>query len=532
MSKRQEILYKLFLFQDRIWILTKEYINIIKNSKFGYDMKIFFNYGEVYSGLITKGVNIIKMKSKKITENFHEFTLEILSLLNKFDEKKDLIKKILYKIKKFTSFDAVGIRLKEGENYPYYETSGFDNNFIKKENNLCSLNSDGEIIKNCNGQPHLECMCGIVIRGKTEKYQTYFTEGGSFWTNNTSNINRNYLNENFSVTFRFTCSKKGYKSIALIPIYSDDEIIGLLQLNHKKVKAFTPEMIKEFEKIANIIGVIFKRKELEKQIIEQKAELEYNQLKTKFFSKISHEFRTPINLISNGLEMIKQTVNSDSTEDNINKYLNIISKNKNRLLKLTNNLIDIIKIEDNVFTLNKENVDIVKFVEDIIDSVRDYIEGERRLEFHKEFDKKVITCDISKMERALLNLLSNAVKFTDNNDLIRVSIYQDSEQEYIFISVKDTGKGLNKKEQEMIFESLNQVDDTFTRNNEGLGMGLTIVREIVKIHDGEIKLKSELNEGAEFIIKIPDFKCNNISSEKIMRKNELDMVEVEFSDIK
>jgi hypothetical protein len=150
--------------------------------------------------------------------------------------------------------------MKEEEDYPYYETIGFNEEFNNKENSLCSLNDKGDVIKDCEGKPVLECMCGNIIRGRTDPSEVFFTEGGSFWTNKSSELNQTYLLNKFSTPFRFTRAKKGYESVALIPINSDNEIIGLLQLNNNKASSsssFNLDMINEFEKIANIIGVIF-----------------------------------------------------------------------------------------------------------------------------------------------------------------------------------------------------------------------------------------------------------------------------------
>ena len=117
-----------------------------------------------------------------------DFAARILDAVNSSDGKVDLIAKILSMIKMHTGFEAVGIRLMEGDDFPYYLTDGFSKNFVEAEKYLCARDQHGELIRDSNGDPYLECMCGNVLCGRVNPELPFFTEKGSFWTNSTSDL--------------------------------------------------------------------------------------------------------------------------------------------------------------------------------------------------------------------------------------------------------------------------------------------------------------------------------------------------------
>lgn len=281
---------------------------------------------------------------------------------------------------------------------------------------------------------------------------------------------------------------------------------------------------------------ITRKKEAEKQIQEQKEKLEYNKIKTRFFAKVSHELKTPLNLILTSLHMLnKKFAAMNIDEDfNGNRYIRLIKQNSYRLLRLVNNIIDLTKIDSNTFELNIANVDIVKIMKEIIDSTSDYVENKNRnFTFNCHIDKRVIACDPFNIERIMLNLISNAVKFTDENDYIIIEIDEDKMEEHIIITVEDTGIGIKKEKLNMIFEQFRQVDESFTRNNEGSGIGLSIVKSIVELHDGDILVESEFGEGTKFTISLPikTVEDEDELEDQEINSNLIDKISVEFSDI-
>lgn len=279
------------------------------------------------------------------------------------------------------------------------------------------------------------------------------------------------------------------------------------------------------------------KKVKEKTILLQDT-LEYDRLKTEFFSNISHELKTPINVIFSAVQMTNSMLSEIEILDNdiknkTKKYLNIMKQNCFRLIRLVNNLLDITKIDSGYFKIDLVNCDIVKVVEDITLSVVEYVESIGiELIFDTDIEEKILACDPEKIERIMLNLLSNAVKFTKSGGKIFVNIL-DKDQG-IIISVKDTGIGILEEKQKQIFERFMQVGKSLSRANEGSGIGLALVKSIVEMHEGNIYVNSELGKGTEFIIELPakvlsqDIKVKNNSCSE---NDNIENVKIEFSDI-
>jgi signal transduction histidine kinase len=190
------------------------------------------------------------------------------------------------------------------------------------------------------------------------------------------------------------------------------------------------------------------------------------------------------------------------------------------------------KIELGFFNLHLKNNDIVKIIEDITLSVVEYASLKNiNIIFDTEIEEKIISCDLEKIERIILNLLSNAIKFTDAGGNVSVSVYDGDE--YILISVKDSGIGIPKDMLDRIFDMYAQVDGSLSRNTEGSGIGLSIVKSLVEMHGGEITAKSQLGAGSDFIVKMPvkiidnEENIDNLENSHLNNEN----VKIEFSDV-
>ena len=284
---------------------------------------------------------------------------------------------------------------------------------------------------------------------------------------------------------------------------------------------------KNMDKLQKIV------EEEQKKIYEIK---EYDRIKTEFFSNISHELRTPINVIFSALQVHELKLkNNQSLYTNASKYIGIMKQNCHRLLRLINNLIDITKIDSGYFDIDENNFDIVNIVENITLSVADYIENKGlTLIFDTFVEEKIIACDPEKIERIMLNLLSNAVKFTPVGGEILVAI-KEWNDDNICISVKDTGKGIPKDKLNSIFERFVQVDKSLTRDNEGSGIGLSLVKLLVELHNGRISVQSREGEGSEFIICLPcklvDRANYEVTSCDSRGENIIEKISLEFADI-
>lgn len=267
---------------------------------------------------------------------------------------------------------------------------------------------------------------------------------------------------------------------------------------------------------------------LQQNLIKNQNKLEKTKNKIDLIGKLSHEFKTPLNLIFSAVQMIN--LNNKDKEDDISKYTDIITQNGYRMLRLINNLIDMVKMDVDSFTLELKNVDIVDILNKITDSVKSYIDNKNRdIKFSSDYDRKIIKCDPVNIERIILNLLSNAVKFTEKGDEIILSLTKENDM--IKISVKDNGIGIENNKLKYIFDEFKQIDESMTRNSEGSGLGLSIVKSLVELHDGEITVKSREKKGSEFIIFLPDEQIDGEEVKEFKFKDNINKTALELSDI-
>ena len=281
-------------------------------------------------------------------------------------------------------------------------------------------------------------------------------------------------------------------------------------------------------------GNILKRAGILTDITERiNIDEEKNQLKLDFFANLSHELRTPINLISTTIQLIKLNLKKLSSKeaDKFYKYTYIMEMNSLRLVRLINNLLDSTRIDAGFINFNPINADIVGFVEDICDSVVDFTKSNNmNLIFDPNIEEEFVLFDPDIIERTMLNLLSNAIKFNKQNGNIYVNLY--SKDDEIIVSVKDEGVGIPQEKVNLIFERFEQVQSRNKIEKQGSGIGLYLVNSLVVLHGGKIKVNSKVNEGTEFIVTIP--KKLGETTEEFMLTNEevrYNRINIEFSDI-
>ncbi len=268
-------------------------------------------------------------------------------------------------------------------------------------------------------------------------------------------------------------------------------------------------------------------------LLEKEKELERKNLNVRFFSNISHEFKTPLNLVFSALQMLESYNDKKLKieDERFKRYLQIIKQNSYRLLRLVDNVIDITRIDVNSFKLNLVNDDIVRIVRDIVFSVEGHIKKkERVLEFVSNVESKRMAIDPENIERIMLNLISNAVKFTEQGDKISVNIIE--RKDTVEVIVSDTGIGIDEDKQKYVFDLFRQADESFSRRAEGSGIGLHIVKQIIELHGGEVWVESEGGKGSKFSLCFPvKLLPEDINNEGHNRDELIDKIDIEFSDI-
>ncbi|WP_456049043.1 PAS domain-containing sensor histidine kinase [Acetivibrio cellulolyticus] len=267
--------------------------------------------------------------------------------------------------------------------------------------------------------------------------------------------------------------------------------------------------------------------------------IEYDRLKTEFFTNISHEFRTPLNVILSVVQVLsihekkgEDTVNIEK----INRYMKNVRQNCFRLLKLINNIIDVNRIDSGFLKLQLRNEDIVRIINQIVSSVKEFVSvNQLKITFSSNVKQKVMAFDVDKVERLMLNLISNSIKFTKPGGEIFINVYDLGD--LVNISVRDTGIGIEKDKLPIIFARFRQVNSTLVKDSEGSGIGLSLVKSLVEMHNGDIRVISEPGIGTEFIISFPakilsDEENESMSGVAFELKNEgVERAEIEFSDI-
>lgn len=258
--------------------------------------------------------------------------------------------------------------------------------------------------------------------------------------------------------------------------------------------------------------------------------------KSDFIANMSHELRTPLNVTLAGVQLFELYLKNGAYLDRekSSKHLKAMKRNCMRLLRLVNNLIDSTKIDAGFYEPHFSNQDIVSLINRISLSVSDYAKNKDiNLLFHTDVDEFSIICDVDMIERIMLNIISNAIKFTEDSVIISIHKGVDT----VIILVKDNGIGIEKENQDIIFERYKQVSKLFTRENEGSGIGLSLTKSLIEMHGGNISVKSEYGKGCEFIIELPVNQCAheecivyNVNATEDKDKF-IEKMNVEFSDI-
>ena len=273
---------------------------------------------------------------------------------------------------------------------------------------------------------------------------------------------------------------------------------------------------------------------LQNKVVSLESKVQSEFLKTEFLANVSHEFRTPLNIILSAVQLELDNFHNKKTM-NSPQYLDMIKQNSYRLLKLVNNLIDLTELDGNFIKLNNESVNFVYFVEEIVDSISSYVNNiDRTIIFDTNEEEIYLACDLEKIQRILLNLISNAIKYTEPNGTISVTINTNWHENRVYVSVKDDGVGIPKDKYDIIFNRFKQVDDIFIRRSEGSGLGLPLAKTLVELHGGEIYINKNVQKGSEFIFYIPIVKVDESPQISPPNKSIISRVErfnVEFSDI-
>jgi signal transduction histidine kinase len=445
--------------------------------------------------------------SHKRAEKLRALMIVILEGLNRHETAEAAIREMLMLIVKHLGVNAAAIRLKDGEDFPYFVCDGLSVEFIKSENLLCLRNQDGGVRRDTVGRPCLACLCGSVLQGRLQPGMPCYTQGGSFWTNCASKLLAGFPPEKLPAGFRGRCNREGYESIALIPLRSGAETIGLLQLNDKRPDCFSLETVEFFEGLGASIGIALKRRQAERERDEllqlekrARSEAEFaNRAKDEFVAVLSHELRTPLTAILGWVKLLR---GYDLDDEKRHKALEIIERNTKNQARLIEDLLEISRIITGKLVLNIGEVHLQRVIEAALETLRPAAEA-KNINLNVQLtSSELVRGDASRLQQVIFNLLSNAIKFTPKGGCLDLRL--EREGTYALLTVRDNGVGIEPEFLPFVFDRFRQADASTTRLYQGLGLGLAIVRHLVELHGGTVQVASEgKGKGAIFTVRLP-----------------------------
>jgi len=208
------------------------------------------------------------LRKSRLLEDDLKSTVELLRICNMPGDLRELMRNLTLYFQQLTGCEAIGIRLREGEDFPYFETSGFPPEFVLIENRLCALDQAGELVRDSLGHPVMDCMCGNVIAGRFDPSAPFFTVRGSFWTNCTTKLLAGTSDADRQAKTRNRCNGEGYESVALIPLRLGGETFGLFQFNDRRRDRFSAGKIARLEDLVAYVAIALAKLKAEEALTE------------------------------------------------------------------------------------------------------------------------------------------------------------------------------------------------------------------------------------------------------------------------
>lgn len=451
----------------------------------------------------------IDVTERKQSEEEREISAGFLHLINESKTKEEVIRGAVAFFQKQSGCEAVGIRLKEGDDYPYYEVSGFPRDFIRAENSLCARDAAGQVIRDLAGLPLIECMCGNVIMGRSDPAKSYFTSEGSFWSNCTTELLATTSEKDRLARTRNRCNGAGYESVALIPLRYRQERLGLLQMNDRRKGVFSRKTMGLWERLAGYLAVAIVRFQAEEEIRRLNAELDQRvqertaQLETvnreleTFSYSVSHDLRAPLRHLTGFVGLLNEQL-SDGLDEKSRHYMQVISNSALKMARLIDDILSFSRMGR--MEMMRSRVNMATLLEEILKMIQPECKDRKMVWSIGELPE--VYGDPPMLKTVWTNLVLNAVKFTRQKPEARIEIgaIQAQPGEDVFY-IKDNGAGFDMEYADKLFGIFQRLhrEEEF----EGTGIGLANVQRIIHRHGGRTWAEGAVNQGAQFYFSLP-----------------------------
>ena len=443
---------------------------------------------------------------RKAADRERESTIEFLRTVNTSTSMQEVLSRAVLFFKYQSRCSSVGIRLRDREDYPYHAALGLSAEFIQTENSLCITGNDGEIIRDDNGNPIMECMCGNVLSGRFDRGKPFFTTHGSFWTNSTSELLSATCEAEQKGRTRNRCNREGYESVALIPLVVGQERVGLLQLNDERKGAFSAQEIRVWERLAGYLAFALVKfraeallqklnEDLDDQVRERTSRLESALKQQESFSySVSHDLRAPLRHINSYLAILTEEF-GDVLPSEAHSFLDRARTASRQMGELIDDLLELSRVSRT--PLAKYPVNLSEISARICENLKE-TDPERIVEFVIAPDVRA-ECDQVLLKQVLENLLENSWKYTSKNRSSRIEFGKKVLDDQEIIYVKDNGVGFDPAYRDKLFTPFERLHGSDYKGN---GIGLATVKRIIERHGGRVWAESEREQGATFCFSL------------------------------
>ena len=294
----------------------------------------------------------------------------------------------------------------------------------------------------------------------------------------------------------------GVRCVLIVPLMTKGRVVGTLNLGNRKPDVYDEGTVATLFPLVQPLANAVENAELYSEISQANAELiRVSESKSEFLANMSHELRTPLNAII-GFSEVLQDETFGPLNDRQQRYVGNVLQSGRHLLDLVNDILDISKVEAGRMVLHREDLNLNELLLELGERMSTLSQS-KKVDLRVETDtpSPVINADRGRFSQIMLNLLSNAIKFTPSGGMVRVSY--EVHDSAVDIAVTDTGIGIAPEDQERIFEEFEQVDSSEGRKQQGTGLGLTLTKRLVELHEGTIRVESEPGKGSTFTVELP-----------------------------